>query len=101
LRDVSPERQLLESQRDLGLQLCDVVAQLRRQADSNFDGQPWIEAGWPDLGACLEANIKALIELAGRWGLSPRWTLAQQAAYRSSALGRMMQRKRKADNNGA
>jgi hypothetical protein len=91
----------VESQRDLGLQLRDAIAQLERQSDSNWNGQTWVEAGWPDLGAQLHANITALISLAERWGLQPKWVLAQRSAYNASALSQRMQRKRKAQNNGA
>jgi hypothetical protein len=102
LRDVSPEGQqwvLVESQRGLGGQLSDVVAQLRRQADSTFGGKTWVEVGWSGLGGCLQINIRALIELAERWGAPPQWVLDQRAAYGSSALGQLLKRKGRRTND--
>jgi hypothetical protein len=97
---VLPAEQLAKSQRDLGLQLSDVVAQFERQADSLFYENTWIDVGWPELADCFETNITALIRLAQRWGLSPEWALTQRAAYDRSALGQRMDRKRKTQNNG-
>jgi hypothetical protein len=89
LRDISSERVLEPSQRELGKHLADIVGQLHRQADSTFSGNTWVEVGWPGLGECLGKNIEALIKLAERWGAPPQWVEDQRAAYDAGALGQL------------
>jgi hypothetical protein len=67
MREVSPEnqqRELKDSQRDMDKQLSDMVAQLRRQAESTFGDQTWVEASWPEFSERLKSHGEALIKLS-------------------------------------
>jgi hypothetical protein len=86
LSDVSGHQGVAESRCVICEQLTGIVAQLRMQADSTFDGKTWVEAGHPGLGECLQTTVEALIELAKRWRVPPEWVKAQQRAYDASAL---------------
>ena len=83
--------ELKQSQREIDNELSEIVAQLRRQADSTFNGQSWGKAGEADFGDALIAHGKRLIELGEKFnsGNLPQWKLDQEAAYEQSAIGRL------------
>jgi hypothetical protein len=84
-------RVLKQSHRDIDKQLASIIAQLKRQAGSMFDGQPWGKVGNTGFGDCLIAYGKALTELGESFnsGKLPQWALDQQAAYEASPAGKL------------
>jgi hypothetical protein len=98
----SVQRELKASQRDIDNQFTTIVSQLTLQAEATFGCQTWAEASWPGFADRLTAHINALAGLRDRLGsgAAPQWKVDQDAAYESSALGQLMKRKER-DNNDA
>jgi hypothetical protein len=72
-------------------QLNSIVDQLKRQADSMYDGKPWNAVSYPDFGNRLLEYSKSLAALGEHFnsGSPPQWKVEQEAAYERAAIGRL------------